>query len=117
MPRQQPRQPHHQTGRFASGDQFTYVFPFGDDWAHLFTIDEQKIDLLDTVGINPALRPPTGLGHPPDQYDRAWGGEAGETPQPKRPTGPWQTCHPSCPAGDQDADHRKLTRLRSTPIS
>ncbi len=73
--------------KLAPGEQFAYVFDFGDDWAHLCTISEQRIDPLDTVGITP--KTPTaywGWGDLPDQYGRRWDGDDGETPQPKPPT-------------------------------
>ena len=46
--------------RLTPGEQFAYVFDFGDDWAHLCTIDGQKIDPLDTTGFTPARSSATG---------------------------------------------------------
>jgi hypothetical protein len=45
--------------RLQPGEQFAYVFDFGDDWAHLCTVGPQRIDPLDTVGVIPAE--PTAL--------------------------------------------------------
>lgn len=84
--------------KLGPGDKFAYVFDFGDDWAHLCTIDEQKIDPYDTVGITPAT--PTaywGWGDLPDQYGRRWPGDDGETPQPKPPTRPLTDLPPILP--------------------
>jgi len=85
-------------GRLTPGDQFAYVFDFGDDWTHLCTIDKQKIDPLHTAGFTPTT--PTaywGWGNLPDQYDRARDGDDGETPQPKRPTRPMADLPPILP--------------------
>jgi Plasmid pRiA4b ORF-3-like protein len=90
--------PTTKLGRLSPGDQFAYVFDFGDDWTHLCTIDEQKIDPLDTAGFRPTT--PTaywGWGTLPDQYDRAWDGDDGETPPPKRPTRPLADLPPILP--------------------
>ena len=90
--------PTTKLSRLAPGDQFAYVFDFGDDWAHLCTIDAQKIDPLDTTGFTPAA--PTaywGWGDMPDQYGRAWDGDDGESPQPKRPTRPLADLPPILP--------------------
>lgn len=85
-------------GKLGPGEQFAYVFDFGDDWAHLCTIDEQKIDPLDTIGITPAT--PTaywGWGDLPDQYERRWADDDGETPPPKPPTRPLTDLPPILP--------------------
>jgi hypothetical protein len=72
--------------RLAPGEQFAYVFDMGDDWAHLCTVAEQRIDPLEQVGIVP-LEPTAywGWGDLPDQYGRRWDGDDGESPVPKRP--------------------------------
>ena len=78
--------PTTKLGRLTPGDQFAYVFDFGDDWTHLCTVDTTKIDPLDTVGYTPpAPVAYWGWGSMPDQYDRGWNGDDGETPPPKRP--------------------------------
>jgi hypothetical protein len=72
--------------RVRPGDQFAYVFDLGDDWQHLCTVAEARIDPIDSVGIQPAQ--PTaswGWGDIPDQYQRRWNGDDGESPTPKRP--------------------------------
>lgn len=72
--------------KLSLGQQFAYVFDFGDDWAHLCTVAHDKIDPLDTVGITPAA--PTaywGWGDLPDQYGRRWNGDDGQSPVPKQP--------------------------------
>lgn len=69
------------------GEQFAYVFDFGDDWTHLCTVDASRIDPLETVGITPPT--PTayfGWGDLPDQYGRRFDldGRA-ELPTPPEP--------------------------------
>lgn len=84
--------------KLGPGEQFAYVFDFGDDWAHLCTIGEQKIDPLDTVGITPAN--PTaywGWGNLPDQYSRRWDRDDGESAQPKPPARPLADLPPILP--------------------
>jgi hypothetical protein len=54
------------------GDQFLYVFDFGDGWNHLCTVGDAKIDPLDELGT----RPPTPLPY------RGWG----RSPRPVRVT-------------------------------
>ena len=39
--------------RLRLGEQFTYVFDFGDDWAHLCTVGKSQIDPVETLGIIP----------------------------------------------------------------
>lgn len=75
--------------RLAGGDQFAYVFDFGDDWAHLCTVEPERIDPLDTVGIVP--RAPTayfGWGDLPDQYGRRYDTDDGAADPPKPPKNP-----------------------------
>ncbi|GAB4054994.1 hypothetical protein GCM10028775_47770 [Catellatospora paridis] len=48
--------------RLAPGDQFAYVFDFGDDWAHLCTVDEQRSTRSTPSGSSPPCRPRTGAG-------------------------------------------------------
>ncbi|MGW5667776.1 IS1096 element passenger TnpR family protein [Micromonospora sp. NPDC003776] len=40
--------------RLGGAEQFAYVFDFGDDWAHLCTVAESRIDPLETLGGLPA---------------------------------------------------------------
>ncbi len=72
--------------RLRPGEQFVYVFDFGDDWAHLCTVGPERIDPLDTLGIAPTgPLPYWGWGDIPDQYRRRWDGDDGESPIPKDP--------------------------------
>ncbi len=74
--------------RLTAGEQFVCVFDFGDGWHHLCTVDEERIDPLETLGIVPhAQLPYFGWGEIPDQYGRRFdeddgGGEI--PPDPKR---------------------------------
>lgn len=82
----------------AGGDQFAYVFDFGDDWAHLCTVEAERIDPLDTVGITPPT--PTaywGWGNLPDQYGRRFDSDDGETDPPKPPKRPLADLPPILP--------------------
>ncbi|MFK3981836.1 hypothetical protein ACI2K4_15855 [Micromonospora sp. NPDC050397] len=73
-------------GGLKPGEQFAYVFDLGDDWAHLCTVDDQRIDPLDTLGIVPgAPLPYRGWGDLPDQYGRRWNGDDGRSEPPKPP--------------------------------
>ena len=72
--------------RLKPGEQFVYVFDFGDDWAHLCTLGPERIDPLTTLGIEPAHPLPFwGWGDIPDQYQRRWNGDDGESRKPKDP--------------------------------
>ncbi len=39
--------------RLNAGEQFLYTFDMGDDWTHLCTVAEQRIDALEALGIIP----------------------------------------------------------------
>lgn len=66
--------------RLSLGEQFVYVFDLGDDWAHLCTVAEVRIDPLETLGIVPDRPLPYwGWGSIPDQYGRRWDGDDGES--------------------------------------
>lgn len=68
------------------GEEFRYVFDFGDDWTYACTVEKQKVDPVHEVGIAP--KDPTvvwGWGAIPDQYGRRWDGDDGEAPTPRRP--------------------------------
>ncbi len=69
--------------RLNPGEQFVYVFDFGDDWAHLCTVGDSPIDPLETVGLVPD-KPLAyfGWGAIPDQYGREWSADDGDTPLP-----------------------------------
>ena len=76
-------------GLLKPGEQFVYIFDFGDDWTHLCTVAEQRIDPLETLGIVPDRPLPYwGWGDIPDQYGRHWDGDDGESPPPEDPGGP-----------------------------
>lgn len=84
--------------RLQPGEQFAYVFDFGDDWARLCTVGDQRIDPLDTVGVLPAEPTPYfGWGDMPDQYERRWDCDDGESPPPKRPAHPLADLPPILP--------------------
>jgi hypothetical protein len=72
--------------RLKPGDKFSYVFDFGDDWAHLCTVGSSAIDPLRTLGLVPDRPLPYfGWGHIPDQYGRTWSGDDGESRPPPDP--------------------------------
>lgn len=69
--------------RLTPGEQFAYEFDFGDSWTHLCTVAERRIDPLEQLGVIPDHPLPYwGWGDIPDQYDRRWDGDDGETPPP-----------------------------------
>jgi hypothetical protein len=66
--------------RLAAGEQLLYTFDMGDDWTHLCTVGQQRIDPLETLGIIPDRPLPYwGWGEIPDQYDRRSEDDDGET--------------------------------------
>jgi hypothetical protein len=68
-------------GRLMAGEQLLYTFDMGDDWTHLCTVGEQRIDPLETLGIIPTgPLPYWGWGEIPDQYGRRTSDDDGETP-------------------------------------
>jgi hypothetical protein len=74
--------------RLSPGEQFAYVFDFGDDWAHLCTVGARRIDPLDELGTLPAEpQPYYGWGDLPDQYGRRWADD-GRSREPRRPARP-----------------------------
>ncbi len=74
--------------RLDLGEQFAYVFDFGDDWQHLCTVGPKRIDPLEVLGIIPDRPLPFwGWGSIPDQYDRRWDGDDGESSLPPNPRG------------------------------
>jgi Plasmid pRiA4b ORF-3-like protein len=53
------------------GDEFEYVFDFGDDWQHHCRVEEVGVDLSEAVGEATKLPVPiSGWGSMPDQYGR-----------------------------------------------
>jgi hypothetical protein len=72
--------------RLAPGEQFVYVFDLGDDWAHLCTVADVRIDPLEALGIIPDRPLPCwGWGSIPDQYGRRRDGDDGESEMPPNP--------------------------------
>jgi hypothetical protein len=72
--------------RLKPGEQFVSVFDLGDEWAHLCTVAEVRIDPLEVLGIVPDRPLPYwGWGSIPDQYGRRWDGDDGESPMPRNP--------------------------------
>lgn len=70
------------------GDEFRYVFDFGDDWTHACTVTG-LVDPREVLGVTPR-RPSAyfGWGSVPDQYGRRWADDPGEGPVPQRPAQP-----------------------------
>lgn len=59
-------------GRLQLDEQFAYVFDFGDDWTHLCTVGDSRIDPLEVLGTVPhEPRPYWGWGTLPDQHGRS----------------------------------------------
>jgi hypothetical protein len=53
------------------GDEFEYVFDFGDRWRHRCAVSKDKVDPLQVYGTWPDRPVPTwGWGWIPDQYGR-----------------------------------------------
>lgn len=72
--------------RLQPGEQFVYEFDLGDGWNHLCTVGEQRIDPLETLGIEPDVPLPYwGWGDIPDQYGRRWDADDGESSLPPDP--------------------------------
>jgi len=72
--------------RLKPGEQFVYVFDFGDGWTHLCTVEPERVDPLDVLGTIPAVPlSHWGWGDIPDQYGRRWQGDDGESPPPANP--------------------------------
>jgi hypothetical protein len=68
--------------RLTLGEQFVYLFDFGDDWAHLCTVATQRIDPLDELGIVPVdPLPYFGWGDLPDKHGRRWEADDGASPE------------------------------------
>lgn len=72
--------------RLRLGEQFTYVFDLGDDWAHFCTVGNSYIDPIATIGVVPNEPVPYfGWGTIPDQYGRRWGSDDGDARPPADP--------------------------------
>ena len=65
--------------RLKPGEQFVYLFDFGDDWAHLCTAGKAPINPIESLGLVPDKPLPYfGWGAIPDQYRRRWSDDDGE---------------------------------------
>ncbi|NLT55207.1 MAG: plasmid pRiA4b ORF-3 family protein [Actinomycetales bacterium] len=85
-------------GVLKPGAQFAYVFDLGDDWTHLCTVERDRVDPLDTLGIVPELPMPYwGWGNLPDQYGRLWEEDDGESSAPRSPRNPLRDLPPILP--------------------
>jgi hypothetical protein len=74
--------------RLSPGEQFAYVFDLGDNWQHLCTVEAERVDPLEELGILPDRPLPRwGWGTIPDQYGRRWNDDDGGSPVPKSPDG------------------------------
>ncbi|MEV0939590.1 hypothetical protein AB0I90_04315 [Micromonospora wenchangensis] len=83
--------------RLAPGDRFAYMFDMGDDWAHLCTVADHRIDPLDELGLMAAQPTPyRGWGDLPDQYGRRWDNDDGSA-APIRPSDPLADLPPILP--------------------
>jgi hypothetical protein len=66
--------------RVAPGDEFSFVFDFGDDWRHRCRVLAEKADPRQEWGSGPLPRQPVpiwGWGVIPDQYGRRSASELG----------------------------------------
>ncbi|MGZ6526612.1 MAG: IS1096 element passenger TnpR family protein [Actinomycetota bacterium] len=72
--------------RLTLGERFLYVYDFGDDWTHLCTVEDQRIDPVEALGIVPTKPLPyVGWGDIPDQYGRGWEDDDGSAAPPPDP--------------------------------
>jgi hypothetical protein len=72
--------------RIETAQQFIYLFDFGDDWTHLCTVANTRVNPLDVLGLVPERPLPYfGWGNIPDQYGRFWDGEDGVSAVPADP--------------------------------
>jgi hypothetical protein len=57
--------------RLKPGERFAYTFDLGDNWTHLCTVDDHRIDPHEIIGLVPKHPVPYfGWGSIPDQYGR-----------------------------------------------
>ncbi|MFF3256805.1 hypothetical protein ACFYWP_38870 [Actinacidiphila glaucinigra] len=107
--------------RLQAGEQFAYVFDMGDDWAHLCTVTEKRIDPFDELGEVPDRPVPywgAGAASPP-KYARRWDRDDGQSPISKRPARGLADLPPILPWGaSSSADdlHQGLLELACTII-
>lgn len=90
--------------RLSLGEQFVYEFDFGDGWMHLCTVADEKVDPHEVYGEAPD-RPVAyfGWGAIPDQYDRRWDGDDGQSPPPPAPDPPLSDLPDLHPGWGRDA--------------
>ena len=70
------------SSELSKGEEFEYVFDFGDDWTHHCRVEEVGIDPAEVFGEEPALPIPIwGWGSIPDQYGRRSDNDTGEDPE------------------------------------
>ncbi|GFZ86908.1 hypothetical protein [Nesterenkonia alkaliphila] len=93
------------------GDEFQFEFDLGDGWRHRCTVGSEKVDPLETLGIQPTTPLPYwGWRTIPDQYGRRWEDDDGQGRTPRRPRDP----HPMLIG--QWPDHRQLPQLDPTEL-
>ncbi|HWJ60602.1 MAG TPA: hypothetical protein VNS19_01415 [Acidimicrobiales bacterium] len=75
--------------RLALGEQFLFQFDFGDNWIHVCTVGDTKVDPEVELGGTPFLPWAVyGAGEIPDQYGARWlGDEDLDAPPPPDPEG------------------------------
>ncbi len=90
--------------RLSLGEQFVYEFDIGDGWMHLCTVADEKVDPHEVYGEAPD-RPAEyfGWGAIPDQYDRRWDGDDGQSPPPLAPDPPLSDLPDLHPGWGRDA--------------
>jgi len=70
----------------SAGDEFRFIFDFGDRWVHRCVVEPHKVDPMEVLGIRPkAPLAYWGWGAMPDQYGRRWMDDDGESRAPRRP--------------------------------
>lgn len=71
------------------GAEFQFTFDLGDDWTHRCTVEKDKVDPMEVLGIRPdAPLPYWGWGTIPDQYGRRWADDDGQSRASRRPSHP-----------------------------
>ncbi|MBY5162113.1 UPF0158 family protein [Salsipaludibacter albus] len=80
------------------GQQFAYEFDMGDGWEHLCTVEPQRVDPWEVLGVEPD-RPTVafGWGDLPDQYGRRFADDDGNGPLPDQPDPPTADLPPLLP--------------------
>jgi hypothetical protein len=70
----------------APGDEFSFTFDLGDNWAHRCTVGTRQFDPVAMFGEVPdRLVAHWGWGAMPDQYGRRWATDDGTEPVPPEP--------------------------------